>query len=156
MATPDETTSQAVPKQGTVLAFDFGERRIGVAVGDWSLRLAHPLATIDVKGRASKWEALTRLLAEWRPMGLVVGLPRALDGREHHMSELARRFARQLEGRYNLPVALVDERLSSRMADLDLREAGQGGRLGKAQRDQAAARIILQSHFDEPERVARS
>lgn len=149
MATPDEHRPGLPLPSGTVLGFDYGERRIGVAVGDWSLRLAHPLTCIASTTKEQRFRAIAALLEEWRPVQLVVGEPRHLDGAGHLMTEACARFARQLEGRYRLPVILVDERLSSRAADEDLRECGRGARAGKALRDQAAARVILQSFFDQ-------
>ena len=103
-------TSQAI---GTLLGFDFGERRIGVAVGDNLVGIAHPLQTIDAESNDIRFAAIAQLITEWKPVGLVVGLPSHLDGTEHELTHLARKFARRLEGRFNLPVTLVDERLSS-------------------------------------------
>jgi len=147
--TLEQPSDRRPAQSGTVLGFDFGERRVGVAVGDWALRLAHPLTTVQSERSDERFRQLGALIEEWRPVRLVVGLPAHLDGSAHALTEACRRFARQLEGRFHLPVSLVDERLSSRAADLDLREAGRGGRRGKEFRDQAAARIILQSYFDE-------
>lgn len=149
MGTLEGRAKECAPKSGSVLGFDFGERRIGVAVGDWSLRLAHPLATVQAEGQDGRFRMLATLIEQWQPVQLVVGLPLHMDGSPHGLTEACRKFARQLEGRFHLPVALVDERLSSREADIDLREAGRGGKRGKEFRDQAAARIILQSYFDE-------
>ncbi len=148
--------SAALRVSGTVLCFDFGEKRIGVAVGDWALRLAHPLTTVVAHSRDERFRVLGSLVQEWQPVELVVGLPHHLDGEPHALTKACRNFARQLAGQYHLPVTLVDETLSSRVADLDLREAGHGGRRGKVYRDQAAARIILQSFFDEHGQVAGS
>ena len=97
---------------GTVLAFDFGTRRIGVAVGEAMLKNARPLTTIDAAANDARFAAIGRLIAEWQPARLVVGLPLALDGSAHEMTARSRRFANQLHGRFGLPVALVDERLS--------------------------------------------
>jgi putative Holliday junction resolvase len=146
--TPDARAHPPTRQGGTVLGFDFGEKRIGVAVGESALGLAHPLATIAEAARDRRFTAIAALVEEWRPALLVVGLPFHADGSEHEMTQRCRRFARSLEGRFCLPVVLVDERLSSLAADRDLRDAGRGGRSGKALRDQAAARIILQDYFD--------
>lgn len=135
-------------KTGPVLAFDFGEKRIGVAVGDWEVGIAHPLETIAEEGNDARFAAIARLLEEWKPLQLVVGLPAWLDGEEHELSRLCRRFARRLEGRFNLPVALVDERLSSMAASQSLNEIGLRGRSQKTVLDQVAAQHILQSYFD--------
>lgn len=133
---------------GTVLAFDFGEKRIGVAVGDTLLKLAHPLLTIEAEENAAKFGQIESLLQEWQPALLVVGLPMSLDGEAHAMTALAQKFAQRLEGRFNLPVVMVDERLSSAEAAQSLREAGVKGRAQKAMLDQVAAQTILQSYFD--------
>ena len=92
------------------MAFDFGEARVGAAVGDTSVGIAHPLATIEAADKKSRYAAIAALIQEWRPALLVVGLPAHLDGTEHEISRLARKFARELNGRFSLPVELVDER----------------------------------------------
>jgi putative holliday junction resolvase len=139
----------------TVLAFDFGTLRIGVAVGDTAFGLAHPLATITGKGDNERFAAITALIAEWKPGLLIVGLPLHADGTEHAMTERSRQFARRLEGRYNLTVQLVDERFSTQGARSALREAGLKGRKQKAVRDQVAAQLILQDYFDQRIRTTR-
>ena len=88
-----------LPARGTVLAFDFGEKRIGVAVGECELRSASPLLTFDAETNDARWSAVGRLLDEWKPVTLVVGLPLSPDGVPHDMTARAERFARQLEGR---------------------------------------------------------
>jgi putative Holliday junction resolvase len=134
---------------GTVLAFDFGTRRIGVAVGELMLAQARPLTTLAAEANDARFAAIGRLIDEWRPARLVVGLPLALDGAEHDMSARCRRFAHQLEGRFRLPVVLVDERLSSAAADEALRSRGLGWRERKARVDAEAAAAILQDYFDQ-------
>lgn len=133
---------------GTVLAFDFGTKRIGVAVGETMLKSARPLTTITAEANAPRFEAIGRLIAEWQPACLVVGLPLALDGSEHDMTARSRRFANQLHGRFGLPVELADERLSSVDAESHLRARGHDLRRDKAAIDAAAAAVILQSYFD--------
>ncbi len=133
---------------GGVLAFDFGLARIGVAVGDWETRLAHPLETIQGEANEQRFGRIAALIDEWRPRELVAGLPLHMDGSEHDLSRRARRFASQLHGRFRLPVALVDERLTSFDADLRLREAGVKGRARKGLDDAVAAQQILQDYFD--------
>ncbi|HQR50017.1 MAG TPA: Holliday junction resolvase RuvX [Methylophilaceae bacterium] len=137
-----------MPEAGTVLAFDFGERRIGVALGDFGLGIAHPLATIDTESNDARFKAIAAMIGEWKPAQLVVGLPAYLDGAEHELSRLCRKFANRLHGRFGLPVALVDERLTSAEASQSLREAGVGSRRQKPMLDQVAAQHILQSYFD--------
>jgi len=134
--------------QGTVLAFDFGEKRIGVAIGETSLRMAHPLTTIDAAGNDARHAAIAALIREWKPVVLVVGLPVHMDGTEHALTARARRFGRRLDGMFHLPVRFVDERLTTRDATLLLREAGLDARAAKPVRDQVAAQRILQTYFD--------
>ena len=134
----------------TVLAFDFGEKRIGVAVGDLELRIAHPLATIADEDTATRFAEIGKLKDEWKPAKLVVGLPMHADGTEHEMSRLARRFAQRLEGRFGIEVTLVDERLTSVTAESRLREAGVRGDRMKATLDAAAASEILTAYFSAP------
>lgn len=137
-----------VARRGTVLAFDFGLKRIGVAVGDWETRSAHPLETIASEVNEARFGRIAALIGEWRPVALVAGLPLSMDGGEHDLTRRARRFANQLNGRFGLPVTMVDERLTSFDADLRLREAGVKGRDRKGLDDALAAQRILQDHFD--------
>ena len=130
------------------MAFDFGTRRIGVAVGDTGPAIAHPLTTIDTPSADTRFAAIAVLVDEWHPALLVVGLPVHMDGNEHEMTERARRFARRLEGRFRLPVEMVDERLSTRDATSLLHAAGVDSRRQKSVRDQVAAQTILQSWLD--------
>jgi putative Holliday junction resolvase len=127
----------------TVLAFDFGTRRIGVAVGNTVTHSARELATIDTGGSDA---AIAGLVAEWCPDLLVVGLPVHADGTPHAMTARARRFASGLRERFALPVVLADERHTSQVAQSSL--AGQG-RDGRERRDQVAAQLILQAWFDD-------
>lgn len=135
-------------QSGTVLAFDFGERRIGVAVGEHLIHSANPLVTIDNESNEVRFTAITQLVSEWRPTLLVVGLPLSLDGSETEVTQLCKKFARRLNGRFNLPVALIDERYSSAEASQLLNETGIRGRAQKAMLDQVAAQTILRSYFD--------
>ena len=123
----------------TLLAFDFGLKRIGVAVGNTGLRQAQPLVVINEPTNDGKFAAVGKLIAEWQPRRCVVGLPLHPDGAEHEMSVRCRRFANQLHGRFGVEVALVDERYSSAVI------AQQRGE----QIDDQAAAIILQQYFDE-------
>jgi putative holliday junction resolvase len=134
----------------TLLGFDFGEKRIGVAVGNTLVGIAHPLQTIAAESNDERFKVIATLIDEWRPARLIVGLPAHMDGTEHELSRLCRKFANRLHGRFNLPVALVDERLSSVEASQSLREAGIGGRRQKPMLDQVAAQHILQSFLDNP------
>ncbi|TMG74931.1 MAG: Holliday junction resolvase RuvX [Betaproteobacteria bacterium] len=136
----------------TILAFDFGSRWIGVAVGDTETRIANPLGMFEAESRGRRMAQVAALVSEWRPQRLLVGLPLALDGGEHDMTRRARRFARQLEARFHLPVELSDERLSSAAAEATLRETGRDAREHKHAVHALAAKIILQSYLDESPR----
>jgi putative Holliday junction resolvase len=122
----------------TLLAFDFGVKRIGVAMGNTMLCQAEPLKVISAIDNATRFAAIQKLLDEWKPARLIVGLPMHPDGNEHDMTARARRFANQLNGRFNLPVELVDERYSSAVIS---------AKRGEVIDDRAAA-IILQQYFD--------
>lgn len=136
----------------TLLAFDFGSRWIGVAVGDTETRIANPLGMFQATSGERRVAEIDALVREWRPGRLIVGLPLAMDGTEHDMTRRARRFARQLEARFRLPVVLADERLSSASARETLREDGRGGREHKHETHALAASVILQSYLDESSR----
>ena len=143
---PDAAT--ATRRNGTVIAFDFGEKRIGVAVGEWSLLQAHPLTVIHGEANADRFAAISALIDEWRPASLVVGLPLTLDGEAHAMTARCTRFANQLRGRFGLGVDYADERLSSVEAEERLRESGHNAKSAKAHLDAVAAQLILQCYFD--------
>jgi len=139
------------PLSGTLIGFDFGEKRIGVAVGETETRLAHPVAAIAEEATEARLAAIGLLVAEWHPAGFVVGLPRHADGGEHEVARLAGKFARRLNARFGLPVAFVDETLTSAEAGARLREAG-GRAKGKGDLDAHAATVILQSYLDQMNR----
>ena len=132
----------------TVLCFDFGEQRIGVAVGEHLLRNANPLATIESESNEIRFKTIRRMIEEWQPKLLVVGLPLNLDGKETSVTQLCKKFAKRLNGRFNLPVVLIDERYSSVEASDILNQSGIKGRAQKKMLDQVAAQTILQSYFD--------
>jgi putative Holliday junction resolvase len=142
--------SPVVVPQGTLLAFDFGTRRIGIAVGNTLLRRANPLATIDDEKTETRFAAIAALLNEWQPSALVVGLPSNDDGTPHELTALCRRFANRLKGRFKLPTILLDERYTSIAASAQLNEEGIHGMRQKSLIDQYAAQQILQAYFDEP------
>ena len=128
---------------GVFLGFDYGSKRIGVAVGQSITHSARPLETVYSRDDRPDWQAITRLVETWQPTDLVVGLPVNMDGTEQEATRRARRFSRQLAGRYALPVHLVDERLSSVEAISRLRDKGQSGN----QVDPVAAQLILETWF---------
>jgi putative holliday junction resolvase len=134
--------------KGSVIAFDFGEKRIGVAVGETMLKVAHPLTTIEAEENDIKFAQIASIIHEWRPSLLVVGLPMHMDGTAHSITQLSKKFAQRLEGRFNLPVIMLDERLSSVEASQNLNAAGVKGIKQKAMLDAVAAQSILQSYFD--------
>lgn len=133
---------------GTVLALDFGEKRIGVAVGETELGHAHPLAVIRAQSKDERYAAIGTLVAEWQPGELVVGLPTHADGTPHEMTARCRRFAESLERRFQLPTHLADERLTSLDAEARLRETGRNAKAAKPLLDAVAAQLILQTWFD--------
>ncbi len=137
-----------VRQTGTILAFDFGVKRIGVAVGEWPLAQAHPLTTIRGEANAERFAAIEAMIKEWRPVSLVVGLPLALDGSAHEMTARSTRFANQLRGRFGLPVDYAEERLSSVEAEERLRAGGHNAKSMRDHVDALAAQIILQCFFE--------
>ena len=124
----------------TLLGFDYGEKRTGVAVGQSLTRTATGLTTLHSKQQKIDWPAIEALIKEWQPNALVVGVPVHMDGTEQAMTLAARKFSRQLHGRFQLPVFEAEERLTSDEAERSL-----GNNQDKAAIDQEAARIILQS-----------
>lgn len=138
---------------GTVLAFDFGEKRIGVATGETLLGSAHPLTVIHAESNNDRMAAIGRLVDEWRPVQLVVGLPTHADGTPHEMTRLAKKFGERLQRRFHLPVSYADERLTSLDAEARLRETGRNSRTAKPLLDAVAAQLILQTWFESPSHV---
>jgi putative holliday junction resolvase len=135
----------------TVLAFDFGTQRIGVAIGEQRLGTGRALVTIHHAANEPRFAAIASLIKEWQPQRLVVGRPVNDDGSAHEMTARCERFAHQLEGRFRLPVSLVDERFSSQDADDALR--GRGVRDWRARKDTLdaeAARILVEQWFAAP------
>ena len=132
---------------GTLIGFDFGERRIGVAVGETSTRIANPLGAIEESANEPRFRAIGRIVDEWRPAGFVVGRPRHADDSEHVIARLAEKFARRLQARYHLPVEFIDETLTSAVAESQLRET-RTRRGRKSDVDALAAALILQSFLD--------
>jgi putative Holliday junction resolvase len=138
---------------GTVLAFDFGEKRIGVATGETLLGSAYPLTVIRAESNDDRFAAIGKLIAEWQPVQLVVGLPTHADGTPHDTTRLAQKFAERLRRRFHLPVAFADERLTSLDAEERLRETGRDGRAARPLLDAVAAQLILQTWFESTHHV---
>lgn len=130
----------------TLIGFDFGERRIGVATGDRETGLCAPLTTLHSRDGSVDWAAIGAILAEWQPAALVVGVPRHMDGADSPMTARAARFGRQLHGRFALPVFEADERATSRQAEGIVRDNRARGRARsrKGDTDKIAATLILQ------------
>lgn len=133
------------PSGGRVLAFDWGLRNVGVAVGTITLGTSQPLTVLKSRDGRPDWEAIGKLIAEWQPERVVVGEPLNMDGSDSDITPRARKFARQIEGRFAVPVVLVDERLSSREAKTAAQAKGHRGDYGERPVDAEAADIILQT-----------
>lgn len=128
----------------TALAFDFGTRSIGVAYGQTLTASARELAPLPAKDGKPDWDRLQRLLDEWQPQRLLVGLPLNMDGSESEFGARARKFGQRLHGRTGLPVEFIDERLSTRAAKEEAFERGHRGNYAEDPVDSIAARIILE------------
>ncbi len=134
---------------GSLLGFDFGWRRIGVAVGQTATASASALCTVS-HSEQPDWQAISKLVEEWRPAGLVVGLPLDAGGHETQMSRAARRFGLELEQRFQKPVYFIDERLTSVQAGAEFaqaRAAGRARRKDARKLDAVAAKIILENYL---------
>ena len=130
--------------EGVYLGFDFGYKRIGVAVGQQLTGSASPLSTLDALRGVPNWDVVQKLLSQWRPRALVVGLPTCIDDSEQYTTAASRGFARQLRKRFALPVHLVDERLSTVEARAHLFAEGGYRKIKKTEIDSIAACIILE------------
>ena len=135
-------------KAETYLGFDYGTKRIGVAVGNTVSGSATALDTIAVKNEQPDWDHITRLIEEWQPDALIVGHPIQMDKSDNPVTPKARRFGNRLNGRYNIAVHHVDERLSTHMALSEIREAGYNSRRSRDLIDSYAAREILQTFLN--------
>jgi putative Holliday junction resolvase len=136
-----------MPESETVLAFDFGAKRIGVAIGETLLASARPLLTIEAAANEQRFAAIGRLVDEWKPARLIVGRPAHADRDEpHEFAARCERFARQLAGRFHLPVELADERYSSATAEA---QTHGDKRKHKIRLDAAAAAVILQAWLNQ-------
>jgi len=138
----------------TVIAFDYGTRRIGVAIGETEVGIPHPLSVIEAESNDARYAAIGAVLATWHPERCVVGLPFKTDGTEHDMTRRARRFAQRLRGRFGIKVDLVDERYTSTDAAIDLGAAGASTAATERSLDAVAACAILSAWFDQLEKEA--
>lgn len=135
---------------GTYLGFDFGNKKIGIAVGDTQTKIASPLKTIPSIQQNPNWTAIEQLISEWRPTGFVVGLSKQQNGQDNIITPRMQKFCRQLHGRFQLPVHQIDETLTTFEAKSRLYDELQvsADKLWAVQ-DQLAAQIILQSWLDQ-------
>jgi putative Holliday junction resolvase len=137
----------------TVLGFDYGRRKIGIAVGQTTTGLAEGIATIPANSPSGPWLKIRKLIEDWQPDTMVVGLPLAVDGSEPEFARFVREFGRQLQFRFKLPVDFIDETLTTDFADAIIRETtGPGKRITKRRksvRDQLAAELILKTYLHE-------
>ena len=137
----------------TVMGFDFGLRQIGVAHGQTLTATAEGIGIIKASDGVPSWDDIQAVLNEWKPNLLLVGLPLNMDGSESELSRLARKFARRLQGRFNLEVLMVDERLTSQDAKASLRHMDynpEGGKIDLTKVDHLAAALIVKSWLDQP------
>ena len=136
-------------REGNIIGFDFGQRRIGVAIGNNISKTAQPLITIESTTNNQTFEAIQKIMDEWRPVSIVVGVPFNVDGSEHKVTNLSKKFAKQLEQKYSLPTHLIDERYTSIEANHELKDKKIDLKKKKLLIDQIAAKIILQSYLDQ-------
>lgn len=139
------------PGERRIMGFDYGTRRIGVAVGQELIGTAEPLTMLSARDGIPDWDRIGVLLAEWRPALVVVGLPLNMDDTENEMCARARKFGKRIHGRFNLPVEMVDERLTSFEAKGDVLAAGGHRDFGRHGVDDRAAVLILESWFRQQE-----
>ena len=135
--------------QNVIMGFDYGTRKIGIAVGQLITKTANPIAIISARDGIPDWSEIEKLILEWQPAQLVIGLPLNMDQTESEMSRRALKFARRLTGRFNIPHHTIDERLTSREARSfhESHSSTQRGPAGRSQDeiDDIAAKIILES-----------
>lgn len=146
VAIPEGAVPEGTVPKGTVLIFDFGTRQIGVAVGQTVTGSARPLAILSAQDGAPRWKQVEALLNEWQPVLLLVGLPLNMDGSESDFCPRARRFGRRLHGRFNLPVLMVDERLSTFEAKSHQKDTNKPALV-----DDEAAVLIFNTWYREPQ-----
>ena len=133
--------------EGNILSFDFGEKRIGIAIGNSITKTSHPLETINTDKNTERYRLIELLLKTWEPVKLVIGYPLNEDGTLSKMSLLAKKFGMKLGNKYNIPIVMIDERFTSSEADLELKKFEKNFKKRKVVIDQVAAMIILDSFF---------
>ncbi len=139
-----------VMPEGIYLGFDFGYKRIGVAVGQQLTCSASPLNTLDAKLGVPNWDLIQKLIDQWRPVAMIVGLPTCIDGTEQYTTAASKGFAKQLRKRFSLPVHLVDERLSTMEARAYLFAEGGYRKIKQSEVDSIAACVILEQWLQNP------
>ncbi len=136
--------------EGVYIGFDFGYKRIGVAVGQRLTGSASPLNTLDAKHGVPNWDVVKKVIDDWRPQALIVGLPTCIDDKELYTTAASKGFARQLRKRFSLPVHLVDERLTTMEARAHLFAEGGYRKIKQSEIDCIAACIILEQWLQHP------
>ncbi|MEI6736936.1 MAG: Holliday junction resolvase RuvX [Pseudomonadota bacterium] len=150
---PNDTNVLNLNPHATIMSFDFGEKRIGVAIGNMTIGVANALTTIHAESNADRLTAVSLLVRDWQPAQFVIGEPAHLNGEPHPIAHLAKKFGNRLKENFKLPVAYVNEYLSSTEAAVLLAEKGIKGRNQKAKIDAVAAQVILQSWLDDQKKV---
>ena len=138
---------------GNVLSFDFGEKRIGVAIGNNITKTSHPLETIDTPVNTKRYIAIEKLILQWSPIAIVIGFPLNEDGSSSRLTALVKKFASKIKNKFDIKISLIDERFTSIEAEILLKETDANVKKRKSVIDQVAAQIILTSFFDGAEHV---
>ena len=149
MLSPQNHCSSQNQREGNIIGFDFGQKRIGVAIGNNISKSAQALITIESASSNQKFEVIQKIMDEWQPVSIVVGVPFNVDGSEHKVTNLCKKFAKQLEQKYALPIHLIDERYTSIEASYEIQDKKIDLKKKKLLIDQIAAKIILQSYLDQ-------
>ncbi len=149
MLSPQSHCSSHNQREGNIIGFDFGQKRIGVAIGNNISKSAQALITIESTSSNQKFEVIQKIMDEWQPVSIVVGVPFNVDGSEHKVTNLCKKFAKQLEQKYALPIYLIDERYTSIEASYEIQDKKIDLKKKKLLIDQIAAKIILQSYLDQ-------
>ena len=149
MLSPQSHCSSHNQREGNIIGFDFGQKRIGVAIGNNISKSAQALITIESTSSNQKFEVIQKIMDEWQPVSIVVGVPFNVDGSEHKVTNLCKKFAKQLEQKYALPIHLIDERYTSIEASYEIQDKKIDLKKRKLLIDQIAAKIILQSYLDQ-------
>ncbi len=154
MSTKDKNTQDFFdPISGNILSFDFGEKRIGVAIGNNITKTSHPLSTIDTPVNTKRFVAIEKLISQWSPILIVIGFPLNEDGTSSRLTALVKKFASKIKNKFGIKISLIDERLTSIEAEILLKETDANVKKRKSVIDQVAAQIILTSYFEGAEHV---